>query len=121
VVPSPSDPQREQERLRQVYQAEKNLGSSRRVQTARATGGGLTWFTEIAESFTWIVCSMGIGCIGYSPFPDTGEGKIDDDLGRGDVGEIGPPEWLDRVRLIEMSVPSRMLFRAFSIANNEFM
>jgi len=52
---------------------------------------------------------------------DTGDGKTDNDLGRGEAGEVGAFEWLDRVRLIEMSVPSRMLFRAFNMANNEFM
>ena len=47
---------------------------------------------------------------------DTGEGKIDNGLWRGDTGEVGALELLDRVRLIEMSVPpSRMLFRAFNL------
>ena len=49
-------------------------------------------------------------------FADTGEGKTDSDLGRGDEGEVGAFEGLDRVRLIEMSVPpSRMLFLAFNL------
>jgi len=64
---------------------------------------------------------MGIGCIRYSLFAETGEGKTDNDLGRGDEGDVGAFEPLDFVRLIEMSVPpSRMLFRAFNMANNEF-
>jgi len=47
-------------------------------------------------------------------FTETGEGKTDKDLGRGDEGDVGAFEWL--VRLIEMSVPpSRMLFRAFNL------
>jgi len=49
-------------------------------------------------------------------FADTGEGKTDNDFGRGDEVEVGACEWLDRVRFIEMSVPpSRMLFRAFNL------
>ena len=48
-------------------------------------------------------------------FADTGDGKVDNDLGRGEEGEVGALERLDRVKLIEMSVPSRMLFRAFSL------
>jgi hypothetical protein len=47
-------------------------------------------------------------------FVETGEVKIDN-VGRGDDGEVGPPEWLDRVRLIEISFPSRMLLRAFNL------
>ena len=47
---------------------------------------------------------------------DTGEGRTDDGLGRSDAGEVGTFEMLDRVRLIEMSVPpSRMLLRAFNL------
>lgn len=47
-------------------------------------------------------------------FMDTGEGKTDNGLGRGDEGEVGAFE--DRLRLIEMSVPpSRMLFLAFNL------
>lgn len=48
-------------------------------------------------------------------FMDTGEVKVDKDLGRGDEGEVGALELLDRVKLIEMSVPSRMLFLAFNL------
>jgi len=88
-------------------------------RTARATGGGLILFTEIAESFTCSVGIMGIGCIRYSLFVDVGEGKTDNGLGRGEEGEVGTFELLDRLM---MSVPpSRMLLRAFNIANNEFM
>ena len=47
-------------------------------------------------------------------FMDTEDGRTDN--GRGDEGEVGPFEWLDRLRLIEMSVPpSRMLLRAFNL------
>jgi len=92
-----------------------------KIQTARATGGGLTKFTETAESFTCIEWIMEIDCIGYSLFRDEGEGKVDCDLGRGDEGEVGALELFDRVKLIEMSVPSRMLFRAFNMANSELM
>jgi len=63
---------------------------------------------------------MGIGCIGYSYFTETGEGKTDNGLARGDEGDIGAFEWLDRVWLMSVP-PSRMLFRAFNMANNEFM
>ena len=68
-----SDPERGCER-QEVYQSKKDLCAKRDVhicagrcqsmgmypgafqeRTARATGGGLTWFTETAESFTCIV------------------------------------------------------------------
>lgn len=48
-------------------------------------------------------------------FMDTGEGKIDSDLWRGDEGEVGALDPPDRVKLIEMSVPSRIAFRAFNL------
>jgi len=76
------------------------------------------WFTEIAESFTCIVWTIGIDCIAYPLFIDTGEGRTDNGLRRGDADEVGAPELLDRVKFIDMSVPvppSRMLFRAFSL------
>lgn len=56
-------------------------------------------------------CKIGV----FIPtFVEIGEVKIDN-VGRGDDGEVGAPEWLDRVRLIEISFPSRMLLRAFNL------
>ena len=49
-------------------------------------------------------------------FTDTGEGRIDIDLVRGDEGEVGALELFDRVKLMEMSVPSRILLRAFNLS-----
>jgi len=102
--------------------AKNGLGARRVIQIARAAGGGLIWPTETAESFTCIEWIIGIGCIGYSLLKDAWQGRTDNDFGCGDEGVVGAFEWLDRVRLIEMSVPpSRMLFRAFNMASNEFM
>lgn len=42
-------------------------------RTAHATGGGLMWFTETAESFTWIVWTMESGFIGYSLWKRPGQ------------------------------------------------
>ena len=52
-------------------------------------------------------------CVVCPTFIDTGEGKADIGLRRGEVGAF---EGLDRVWLIEISdPPSRMLFRAFNL------
>lgn len=48
-------------------------------------------------------------------FVDVGEGKTDSGLGRGDEGEVGTFELLDRLRLMMSVPPSRMLLRAFSL------
>lgn len=53
-------------------------------------------------------------------FMDTGEGKMDNDLARGDEGEVGALELFDRVKLIEISVPSRMAFRAFNLKESRY-
>lgn len=48
-------------------------------------------------------------------FTDTGEGKPDRGLVRGDEGEVGAFELLDRLRLMMSVPPSRMLLRAFNL------